>query len=200
MIPKLGRLKVRQSFLIDEGNMIRELRRQVGEYTRTAPTNDWELLSIAQHHGMATRLLDWTLSPLVALWFAVERPAKRTDRNAVIYMFEYKKEDLVSNPNKLSPFGLKRTLFFVPHIVTSRIRVQRGYFSVHPQSISEFGMPLQNARNFGKRLHKIEIPPSSFSDLRYSLDQCGINRASMFPDLDGLCAYLTWSYTIDEDE
>ena len=200
MRPKLARLKVRENILADEGNMLRELRRQVGEYVSSPPANDWELLSIAQHHGMATRLLDWTISPLVALWFAVERPATPTDGNAVVYMLEYKKDDLVEDLNTISPFTLDHTLFFVPHTITSRIRVQRGYFSVHRQSKKGVWVPLQEDRNFQKRLKKIEIPPDRFSDLRYALDRCGINRASMFPDLDGLCAYLTWSYTIDDDE
>ena len=38
--------------------------------------NQWELMSLAQHHGMATRFLDWTENPLLAMWFAVAKPAK----------------------------------------------------------------------------------------------------------------------------
>lgn len=200
MLPKIARLISRQNLLEDEQGMIQELRRHIGEYVAIRPSNDWDLLSLAQHHGMTTRLLDWTLSPLVALWFAVEHPAKTSDRNAVVYMFKYEKEDLVSNPTKISPFSLGHTLFFIPQTVTNRIRVQRGYFSVHRQSKKGDWTPLQKNKFLRDRFTKIEINPKNFSQLRYSLDQCGVNRASMFPDLDGLCAYLTWSYTVDEDE
>jgi hypothetical protein len=200
MLPKIARLVFRENPLKDEQNMITGLRRHMGEYVSTKPANDWDLLSIAQHHGMATRLLDWTLSPLVALWFAIEHPAKGKNKKAVVYMFNYEESDLVVDPDKISPFDLGHTLFFVPYTVTNRIRVQRGYFSVHRQKEKWDWEPLQEDRAFCERLTKIEILPSNFSTLRYSLDQCGINRASMFPDLDGLCAYLTWSYSREEDE
>ena len=200
MLPKIARIVTRQDRLEDEQRMISDFRRQIGQYASVQPANDWDLLSIAQHHGMATRLLDWTLSPLVALWFAVERPALDATKSAIVYMFKYNRNDLVSHPDKVSPFALGKTLFFVPYTVTNRIRVQRGYFSVHRQTKKWNWVSLQKNQAFKSRLSKVEIAPKDFPSLRYALDQCGINRASMFPDLDGLCSYLTWSYSLDKDE
>jgi len=200
MLPKLARLTPRESHLADEQDMVREFRRNVREFVPTVPANDWELLALAQHHGMATRLLDWTLSPLVALWFAVEKPAEDTSMNGVVYMFEYKDDDLVDDYRTKSPFDQNQTLFYIPQSVTGRIRVQRGYFSVHGYDKEKDWIPLQEHPLFIPRLKKIEIPSKNFADIRYSLDRCGINRASMFPDLDGLSAYLTWSFSRDKDE
>jgi len=49
-------------------------------------------------------------------------------------------------------------------------------------------------------MQKIVIANSDFADIRYYLDHFGVNRASLFPDLDGLCEYITWSHTRFTDE
>jgi len=200
MLPRLARILLPHAGLQDEQSMISELRRNLAQYVSSQPANDWDMLAIAQHHGMATRLLDWTLSPLVALWFAIKQPAQTSDRKAVVYMLNHTEKDLVTDPNRTSPFDLEQTLFFIPNTITSRIRVQRGYFSAHGPTENYEWLPLQKHPTFDGRLAKIEISPYDFSWLRYALDRCGINHASMFPDLDGLCAYLTWSYSLDADE
>ena len=47
--------------------------------------NQFDTISIAQHHGLPTRLLDWTSSPLVALYFCVRSLAQE---DGCIYTFE----------------------------------------------------------------------------------------------------------------
>ncbi|MFJ5359970.1 FRG domain-containing protein [Pectobacterium sp. CHL-2024] len=52
------------------------------------PNHFIEQLALAQHHGLATRLLDWTINPLIACYFSC---CSHHDKDGVIYMLELPK-------------------------------------------------------------------------------------------------------------
>lgn len=59
--------------------MLDDFKRQAIRFLNIIPKNDFEWMFIAQHHGIPTRLLDWSLNPLVALFFALPRSISESD-------------------------------------------------------------------------------------------------------------------------
>ena len=200
LIPKIARVKAREGKFLPEITMLGELRRQIGQYVAQQPSSDWDLLAMAQHHGMMTRLLDWSLNPLTALWFAIELPASSPDRDGVVWCLEPESNDYVTYFEKESPFEDGPTRVFMPNQVSARIRAQRGFFTVHrPTKQGQF-VPLERNSRMKRRMKKIVVAASAFPDLRFYLDRFGINRASQFPDVDGLCQHISWCHCLVSDE
>jgi len=75
LLPRLVRLDLRiehESWKKTEALILEEFKRGLLPLSEFKPENNWDLLALAQHHGLPTRLLDWTYSALAALCFTVE--------------------------------------------------------------------------------------------------------------------------------
>lgn len=141
------------------------------------PSTELEWLVLAQHHGLPTRLLDWSLSPLIALFFAVQSKSKN---DGAVYVYDkksFKREEDID----LMKVG-SITAFFPSH-VSPRLFAQSGMFTVHPLD----GKPLND-----DALWKVTIPSGIKRDLADKLLKFGVHHGTMFPDLDGLARYLRY--------
>lgn len=58
----------------------------------------------------------------------------------------------------------------------------------------------QNDSSYSPRLTKLIIPSHAFANIRFQLDHLEVNSATLFPDLDGLCAHIEWAYSSFADE
>lgn len=184
-----------------EEKMLRTFEREAISFVERMPDNDWDLLALAQHHTLPTRLLDWTSNPLAGLWFAVYEPPGNKENSAVVWVLEPADYDIVRNAsNSTSPFGEESTKVFIPRHISPRIRAQGGVFTVHNFLENDKLIPLNMQEHYKDQLQKILISPKHFPQIRYDLDLCGINTATLFPDLDGLAKKIQWKYVYSDDE
>jgi len=177
LIPKVGRLpgysheRERDCLLL--------FKKYAGSCLDYGPKNDWEWLALAQHHGLPTRLLDWTSNPLAAAYFAVEGSC---DSDCAVYGMRI--------PYVIDVFRMKNPLangrgvgVFNPDHISGRIAAQAGVFTVHWQ-------PQQAVHR--STIDKFVIPRSERSAIRRSLFGFGIHRGTLFPDLDGQSQFIEW--------
>jgi hypothetical protein len=163
----------------DEKRIVDVFMRRSRPYLEHSPADQIEWLSIAQHHGLPTRLLDWTESFLAAIFFAVQTAGVRS--LPVVYAFKHSDY----RPLKSDPFRLKGVALYWPPHIASRIPAQQALFTVHGNPKLDF----QPAS-----LEQWLIEPTACFRIKKQLRVCGMTESVLFPGIDGLAGYLEWVY------
>jgi hypothetical protein len=162
------------------------------------PMDDWDFLTLGQHFGLPTRLLDWSNNALTALWFATaDTYVKIEEPNAsyaVVWILMAEAKDFNLNIAEVAPFDVKETKIFRPRIIKQRINNQSGVFSIHSTEEMQAMRFMNEIDSFDQKLIKVKIPPEFVREIRTDLDTLGVNAFSIFPELEGLCNYLQWRY------
>ncbi len=216
-LDKLGGAGAPHSKADLEEHILRNFIRYSRPYFQTPPVNEWEVLVAAQHHGLPTRLLDWTYSPLVAAHFATIGSNRNSDR--VVWRLDWKSvhrcfrlpelalliqdlEGILGADRRMTPWALfsgaaddkQFACMFEPPSLNARIVAQSATFTLCSDKRVPFDRFLDE-HGLGSTLTKFIIPAKEAARFRDQLDLVSVDERRLFPDLDGVAAEMRRYYS-----
>jgi FRG domain len=180
--------------------LMSDFKRIAGSKLRRPPERDAELewVLIAQHHGLPTRLLDWTESATTALYFACLNEL----HDGMVFILnpvDLNRLSYASKPHVLDPQadadvimgylkmgarpskGGRYPLAINP--ISERLIMQKGVFTLHGRRFGIDGPGVPS-------LAAIPILRESKPVLRAELQRIGVDELTLFPELEHACAHL----------
>jgi hypothetical protein len=220
LLPKIARGKDTARKFADvhprELRMSREFRERAKPLMGIAADDDWDVMFYMQHYGVPTRLLDWSESPFVALFFALQPRRGGYGEDPVIWMCDPEAwntalmpfsadEDRILDKNhrRMSDYAFgedieryrDEPLMLKGSYSSPRISAQRGSFTVFGRDFR----PLQDIAHENDKippvaLQSLLIDKSKASEIFSSLVKKGITETFVYPDIEGLSQEVARKY------
>ncbi|HKB92368.1 MAG TPA: FRG domain-containing protein [Opitutaceae bacterium] len=206
LVPSIGR---RPFGLEHETALINGFKQNAIQFVDERPQSEWEWLFVARHHSVPTRLLDWTESPLIGLYFAVngvDDPSRNNSKDGALWLLlpvELNRHAGIILTNKL---GLpifedkdQNLRNYLPTVVASengtrltpaagiavrhskRMQAQFSVFTVTHRDQSPIES-LGDQQHVGRYI----VPASAKARIRRQLEALRIDQLSVFPELDNV--------------
>jgi len=194
-----------------ETHFINRFKQNASFLLERTPASEFDWLFLMQHYGMATRLLDWSESPLVGLYFAVEE-AQHHDSDGALWalmptllnakshyrpLYEHEVpsfDDEHLNNYEPSTIALEQRSSLYPMAAiarrnSGRMQAQQGVFTIsHRENIKieEVGEDA-TARD---HVWRYIIPAFAKAQMKRDLKLLGFTRFHLFPELDSIAAVI----------
>jgi len=202
-----------------EDNLRFDFETRGNSYIPETINTQWKKMFFMQHHGFPTRLLDWTESLSVALYFSCRDINELSDGCIWVMASSYlikqkfgvhrsqvhpglpgiKEYFFIDGRRDLEKFNELPPLPIMPFYVSPRIAAQIGRFTVHTFKADQLEeMAIEDRKNNDDKcfLHQIIIPGESKTRLRrQSRLFGGASEETLFPDIDGLSRGMLWEYS-----
>jgi hypothetical protein len=199
-----------------EFSLLRNFRKYAHAQAAASADSIWHWLALGQHHGLPTRLVDWTYSPFVALHFSTEHPSD-FNCDGVVWCVNFVEANRLLPPRlksileeehsdmftveMLGEFPSLRAfdslgaepfvIFIEPPSLDTRILNQFSLFSLMPTASARLDHWLEAHPRLFRR---VTVPSELKWEVRDKLDQANINERTLFPGLDGLSRWLERYY------
>lgn len=185
-----------------ESTLLKRFKQSAAMLIQSAPGNSFDWLFLMQHYGVPTRLLDWSESPLVALYFAVEHSGSNNGADAALWSLRPSELNKNANINsadeehfipsfddiELSNYSVEnlsqnqrtqlRPLATIATRNNSRIQAQHGVFTIHHHEKT----PIEAVGN-ASHVNKYVIPSDCKCSIERQLSLLGVTRFQLFPEL-----------------
>ena len=204
LIPSLGRPPFQ---LQHERVLLNSFKQNAVQFVDERPLSEWEWLFLARHHSVPTRLLDWTESPLIGLYFATTSaagPERNANKDGVLWVLlptELNRRAAISLPDRqalpifedddphlrqylpktlaseLSSVVIPAAGIAIRH--SKRMQAQHSVFTVTHRNQT----PLEEIGN-GAHVGRFIVPARFKARVRRQLEVLKIDRLAVFPELD----------------